>query len=71
MFIDYTIHEQQQLARETEAQEIYKRLKLHPQIRKVSEKLFKDGHYRNAILDSFIEIEKNGKREIGSTRHRR
>ena len=65
MFIEYTIHEQQQLARESEAQEIYKRLKLHPQIRKVSEKLFKDGHYRNAILDSFIEIEKIAREKSG------
>ena len=44
---------------------IYRKLELHPRIRKVSEDLFKNGHYRNAILDSFIEIENMTRKKSG------
>jgi len=58
IFLEYSIYEALELSHKNEVQELYKRLKLHPRIRKVSEKLFRDGSFRNAILDSFIEIEK-------------
>jgi len=66
IFVEYSIWEQRELIYKDEIQEIYKRLKIHLRIRKVSEKLFKDGHYRNAILDSFIEIEKMTREKSGS-----
>jgi len=35
------------------ADSLYDNLRLHPRIRKVSESLFKDGHYAQAILEAF------------------
>lgn len=44
----------------------------HPLIEKVAGKLFKDGHYRNAILDTYIELvdavkTKSGKYDLDGT----
>lgn len=65
IFLEYSIYEQRELSYKNEVQDIYKRLKLHPRICKVSEKLFENRHYRNAILDSFIEIEKMTREKSG------
>lgn len=36
---------------------LYDAAQIHPAIRKVSEKLFKDGHYSNAVFEAFKQIE--------------
>lgn len=46
---------------------LYKALNLHPRIREASEALFKDGHYSNAILDAFKEINNFTKEKSGRT----
>lgn len=72
IFLEYGIWEMRRTSYKDEVQEIYRRLKLHPRIRKVSETLFKNGSYRNAILDAFIEIEKMTREKSGldETGHR-
>ena len=65
IFLEYYIWEMRRSSYKDEVQQIYRRLKLHPRIRKVSETLFKNGLYRNAILDSFIEIEKMTREKSG------
>lgn len=50
-------------------QEAFARLRLHPIIASASEKMFRDGHYRNAVLDAGIALiryvrEKSGRRDL-------
>lgn len=65
IFTEYSIWEMRKSRYKGGVEEIYRRLELHPRIRKVSETLFQNGAYRNAILDSFIEIEKMTREKSG------
>jgi uncharacterized protein (TIGR02391 family) len=47
------------------AYDLYKALGLHPRIRKVSEELFRDGHYPQAILEAYKEVNNIVKRKSG------
>ncbi|WP_455277206.1 TIGR02391 family protein, partial [[Eubacterium] cellulosolvens] len=44
---------------------LYESLDFHPKIKKASERLFKDGHYSQAILDAFKELCNIVKKESG------
>jgi uncharacterized protein (TIGR02391 family) len=49
---------------------LYDEIITHKNIRQVSEQLFKDGYYRNAILDAFIRLESMVKEKISKLNDR-
>jgi len=73
-FADGIIFELAQVAEgepieKSDAYTLYKALGFHPRIRQVSEGLFKDGHYSQAILEAYKEVnnivkEKSGRRDL-------
>jgi uncharacterized protein (TIGR02391 family) len=63
--IEYQLYLEQQSKERKDFEYIYRKIKLHPRIRKVSENSFMNIDYRNAILGSFIEVEKMAKEKSG------
>lgn len=56
---------QKKMRNQSTINDIFDMLNLHPKVKKVSESLFKDGHYSEAILKSLIALEYSVKQKSG------
>ena len=56
---------QEKVRNQSSVNDVFDMLNLHPKVREVSESLFKDGHYSDAILKSLIALEDCVKQKSG------
>jgi len=56
---------QENMRNQSTINNVFDMLNLHPKIKEVSESLFKDGHYSDAILKSLIALEDSVKQKSG------